>query len=122
MNPVTYSPQDVQQQEIFSLIDNLKPDRTAEDLLIQVMMSLGVTLDCSIEQKIIANKNIFNVSNGYLIACFDKDVTDEVVTAIAKEQPVYAVLRDACFSSDSVADNFEQIFKTYAPETICKVI
>lgn len=122
MNPVSYPPQNVQQQEIFSLIDNLKPDRTAEDLLVQVIMSLGVTLDCSIEQKTIAGKNVFNVSNGYLVACFDKDVTDEVVTAIAKEQPVYVVLRDACFSSDSVADNFEQIFKTYAPETICKVI
>ena len=119
---VERTPNEIVQKELLSLMTNVKPDRSGEDLLVQVMLSIGVTLDCSIEQTIVAGKEVYKVADNYLIACFDKDVTDQVVEAIAKERPVYAVLRDDCFSSDSVADNFEQIFKTYAPETICKVI
>lgn len=56
------------------------------------------------------------------MACFDEYVTEDVVEVIAKKRPVYSVFRDSCFSSDSLADNFKQIFKTYAPDTVCKVI
>ena len=120
--PVVHTPDETKQAELFSLADNIKSDRTPEDMLVQVMLSLGATLDSNIARTTIAEKEIFNVSNGFLMACFDQNITDEVVEAIARKQPRYAVLRDACFASDSVADNFEQIFKTYAPNTICKVI
>lgn len=122
MNPVYYSPADISQDSLFRLLDNVKEGRTQEDLLVQTMLSLGVTLDSPIVRSVVNGKELFDVANGFLIACFAEDITDEVVEIIAKRQPVYAVLRDACFASDSVADNAEQIFKTYAPNTICKVI
>ena len=102
--------------------DNIKEDRTPEDLLIQVMLDLGVLLSSKIEEKDIAGKKIFSVKDGYLIACFDEKVTDEVVTAIAKEHPFYAVFRDSSIADDSVAANFEQIFATYSPQTVRKVL
>lgn len=122
MNQVFYEPENTIQESLFDLADNVKSDRTSLDLLFQVMLSLGATLDCSIERKEIAGKEVFKVDDGYILACFDMNVTDEVIEAMAKEEPRFAVLRDACFTSDSVADNFEQIFKTYAPNTVCKVI
>ena len=116
---------------LFSLVDNVKSDRTAEDLLFQVMLELGATLD----SKIITMRNeelgmrnyereytIYNVAEGYLVACFDKDVTDEVVTTIAKMHPLYAVLRDTSMATDSTATNFEQLFKTYSPDTVTKIL
>ena len=122
MQDVYYSPADTTQANLFSQVDNVKDDRTPEDLLFQVMLELGATLDSKIETTVIAGKQVFNVADNYLVACFDMDIDDEVVTAIAKMQPQYAVLRDKSLSNDSTATNFEQIFRTYAPDTVTKVL
>ena len=122
MKEVFYSPKDTAQQDLFSLVDNVKDDRTSEDLLFQVMLELGATLDSKIEESVVDGKTIYNVADGYLVACFDQKVTDEVVTAIAKMQPMYAVLRDTSLVDDATATNFEQIFKTYAPNTTTKIL
>lgn len=122
MKDVYYRPADVKQEQIDIFTDNIKEDRTPEDLLIQVMLDLGVLLSSKVERTEIAGKKVFSVDDGYLIACFDQDVTDEVVTAIAKQHPFYAVFRDSSVANDSVAANFEQIFKTYSPETVRKVL
>ena len=122
MENVYYTPDEVGQQNLFSLVDNVKPDRTPEDLLFQVMLDLGVLLSSSIEVKEIAGKKVFNVADGFLLACFDHDVTEETVKAIAQMKPYYAVFRDSSMASDSVAANFEQIFETYSPDTVRKVL
>ena len=122
MKDVFYSPKETSQLELFRYVDNVKDDRTSEDLLFQVMLELGATLDSKIEESEVDGKTIFNVADGYLVACFDQKVTDEVVTAIAKMQPTYAVLRDTSLANDATATNFEQIFKTYAPNTTTKIL
>lgn len=122
MKPVYYTPDEVGQQDLFSLVDNVKEDRTPEDLLFQVMLDLGVLLSSSIEVKEIAGKKVFNVADGFLLACFDHDVTEETVKAIAQMKPYYAVFRDSSMANDSVATNFDQIFETYSPETVRKVL
>ncbi len=122
MEDIYYSPGDINQANLFSLVDNVKPDRTSEDLLFQVMLELGATLDSKIEYQTIDGKTVWNVSDGYIVACFDKDVTDDVVKVIAKMQPQYAVLRDTSMANDSTATNFEQIFKTYSPNTTTKIL
>ena len=122
MKDVYYRPQDLKQEEIALLADNIKEDRTPEDLLFQVMLDLGVLLSSKIEEKDIAGKKVFTVEDGYLIACFDKDVTEEVVTAIAKERPFYAVFRDSGMATDALMANFEQIFETHSPQTVRKVL
>lgn len=122
MEDIYYTPKDISQANLFSLVDNVKSDRMAEDLLFQVMLELGATLDSKIATEVVADKTIYNVADGYLVACFDKDVTDEVVTTIAKMHPLYVVLRDTSMANDSTATNFEQIFKTYSPQTTTKVL
>ena len=122
MLDVYYSPAEIMQQDLFAQADNIKSDRTPEDLLFQVMLELGVLLDSKIEVQQVAGKQIFNVADGFLIACFDKGVTDEVITAIAKQHPQYAVLRDSSYADDSTATNFEQLFKTYSPSTTIKTL
>ena len=122
MQDIYYSPKDISQADLFSQVDNVKPDRTGEDLLFQVMLELGATLDSKIETTTVAGKTIYNVAEGYLVACFDPDVTDDVVKSIAQMQPAYAVLRDASMKDDSTATNFEQIFKTYSPDTVTKIL
>ena len=122
MEDVYYNPKDFKQGQMSLLADNIKPDRTPEDLLFQVMLDLGILLSSKIEETIIDGKKVFSVANGYLIACFDRDVTEETVKAIAKQQPFYAVFRDAGMASDSVMTNFEQIFETYSPKTQRKVL
>lgn len=122
MQDIYYSPKDISQADLFSQVDNVKPDRTGEDLLFQVMLELGATLDSKIETTTVAGKTIYNVSEGYLMACFDPDVTDDVVKSIAQMQPAYAVLRDTSMKDDSTATNFEQIFKTYSPDTVTKIL
>lgn len=122
MKEVFYSPKETAQQGLFALVDNVKDDRTSEDLLFQVMLELGATLDSKIEESEVDGKTIYNVADGYLVACFDQEVSDEVVTAIAKMQPTYAVLRDTSLDDDATATNFEQIFKTYAPNTTTKIL
>ena len=122
MKDVYYKPADMQQNQMDLFADNIKEDRTPEDLLIQVMLDLGVLLSSKIEETEIAGKKVFSVQDGYLIACFDEKVTEEVVTAIAKQHPYYAVFRDSSMADDSVAANFEQIFMTYSPQTVRKVL
>ena len=122
MKDVYYRPNDFQHGQLSLLADNIKEDRTPEDLLFQVMLDLGVLLSSKIEETTIDGKKVFSVADGYLIACFDKDVTDETVKAIAKKQPFYAVFRDAGIANDSVMTNFEQIFETYSPRTQRKVL
>ena len=122
MKDIYYNPAETQQSFLDELIDNIKEDRTPEDLLFQVMLDLGVLLSSKIEETEIAGKKVFNVAEGFLIACFDKDITEETVIEVAKKQPYYAVFRDNCMSTDSVATNFDQIFATYSPDTVRKVL
>ena len=122
MKDVFYSPKETSQLELFTLVDNVKDDRTSKDLLVQVMLELGATLDSKIEESKVDGKTIYNVGDGYLVACFDQDVSDDVVKAIAKMQPTYAVLRDTGMADDATATNFEQIFKTYAPNTTARIL
>lgn len=122
MEDVYYTPADYMKKEISLFVDNVKTDRSAEDLLFQCMLELDTPLSSSIEVQEIGGKAVYNVAGGHLMACFDTDVTDEVVTEIAKLQPSYFVLRDSSMADDSVAANFEQIFKTYSPHTERRVL
>ena len=122
MKDVYYQSSEYEPSLFSSLEDNIKEDRTPEDLLFQVMLDLGVLLSSKIEETTIAGKKVFNVEDNYLIACFDDNVTDEVITEIAKQQPYYFVMRDSSMASDSVATNFEQIFATYSPSTERRVL
>ena len=122
MKNVYYNSSEIRQQSLFDSTDNIKEDRTPEDLLFQVMLDLGVLLSSKIEEKIIADKKVFNVAEGFLIACFDNDITEETVKAVAQEKPYYAVFRDSSIANDSVATNLEQIFATYSPKTVRKVL
>ena len=122
MEDIYYSPVEYNQQTLFTKTESVKSDRTSEDLLFQVMLELGATLDSKIEKIEIEDKTIYNVANNYLVACFDNEIDDSIVTAIAKMQPQYAVFRDSSMADDSTATNFEQIFKTYSPNTVTKVL
>lgn len=122
MKDVYYNPAEYEPSLFTSLEDNIKEDRTSEDLLFQVMLDLGVLLSSKIEETTIAGKKVFNVEDNYLIACFDEDITDEVITEIAKQKPYYFVMRDSSMATDSVATNFEQIFAAYSPDTVRKVL
>ncbi len=122
MKDVYYRPEDYNQSLLDMLEDNIKEDRTPIDLLFQVMLDLGKQLSAKIEEKEIAGKHVFVVDGNDLIACFDKDITDEVVKTIAQMKPLYAVFRDCSMANDSVGTNFEQIFATYSPNTTRKVL
>lgn len=122
MKDVYYSPVDFDMNLLDMMADNIKEDRTPEDLLFQVMLDLGVELSSKIEETTIASKKVFNVADGFLIACFDKDVNEETIKAIAQKEPYYFVMRDSSLANDSVATNFEQIFATYSPDTVRKVL
>ena len=122
MEDVYYTPADYEISMFDTLADNIKEDRTPEDLLFQVMLDLGVLLSSKIEETTIAGKKVFNVADGFLMACFDENVSDEAITAVAKQKPYYFVMRDSSLASDSVATNFDQIFATYSPDTVRKVL
>ena len=122
MKDVYYNPADYELSLFETIADNIKEDRTPEDLLFQVMLDLGVLLSSKIEESIIGGKKVFNVADGFLYACFDENVTEEVITEIAKKTPYYFVMRDSSMANDSVATNFEQIFTTYSPDTVRKVL
>lgn len=122
MKDVYYTPDETTRTLFDSAIENIKEDRTDEDLLFQVMLELGVMLSSKIETTPIAGKQVFDVADGFLIACFEKGLTDEIITEIAKKKPYYFVTRDYSMASDSVATNFDQIFATYSPETVRKVL
>ena len=120
MQDVYYTPKEFTERNLFA--DNVKPDRTAEDLLFQVMLDLGVELSATIEQRTIDDKRVFFVNNNYLIACFDEAISESTITEIAKMQPRYFVMRDSSLASDNVADNFDQLFETYSKDTIRKIL
>lgn len=122
MKDVYYNPSDYELNLFDTLADNIKEDRTPEDLLFQVMLDLGVLLSSKIEESTIGGKKVFNVADGFLYACFDNNVTEDVITEIAKKNPYYFVMRDSSMANDSVATNFEQIFATYSPDTVRKVL
>lgn len=122
MKEVYYNPAEYEASLFSRLEDNIKEDRTPEDLLFQVMLDLGVLLSSKIEETTIAGKKVFNVEDNYLIACFDSNVTEETTKAIAKQKPYYFVMRDSSMANDSVATNFDQIFATYSPDTVRKVL
>ena len=122
MKDVYYNPSEFVPSLLDSMEDNIKEDRTPEDLLFQVMLDLGVLLSSKIEETTIAGKKVFNVANNFLIACFDKEVNDEVIKEIAQKNPYYFVMRDSSMADDSVATNFEQIFATFSPDTVRKVL
>ena len=122
MKEVYYNPAEYEPSLFTRLEDNIKEDRTPEDLLFQVMLDLGVLLSSKIEETTIAEKRVFNVEDNYLIACFDDNVTEEAITEIAKQKPYYFVMRDSSMANDSVATNFEQIFAAYSPDTVRKVL
>lgn len=115
MEDVFYTPDKFDADKLF--IDNVKPDRTPEDLLFQVMLMLGIELSASIVERTIGGKKVFSVMNDYLIACFDSNIDESVITEIAKLKPMHFVMRDNSMASDNVADNFEQIFRTYSDST-----
>lgn len=122
MKDVYYNPVDYKFSMLSAFEDNIKEDRTPEDLLFQVMLDLGVLLSSKIEETTIAGKKVFNVEDNYLIACFDSNVTDETIKAIAMQKPYYFVMRDSSMANDTVATNFDQIFATYSPDTVRKVL
>lgn len=122
MKEVFYKPDEVEQSIFDNYANNIKEERTPEDLLFQVMLDLGVLLSSKIEETTINGCKVFNVAEGFLYACFDNNISDEVVTRIAKQQPYYAVFRDSGMVSDSVLTNFDQIFASISPSTVRKVL
>ncbi len=122
MNKVFYDPKAVKKDILDYAVENIKTDRSGEDLLFQVMLELGIELSATIDRRYICGKMVFNVDSGYLIACFDDNVTDEVITEIANTHPRYAVFRDSSMDNDSVAINLEQLFKAYSPNTKVRVL
>lgn len=122
MNDVYYHPEDLRQDELVGLVANIKEGRTDEDLLFQVMLDLGVVLSSNIEVEVIGGKKVFNVNDGYLIACFDENVDEDLITAVAKKTPENFVMRDSSLANDSVSVNFDQIFEKHSPKTTRKVL
>ena len=120
MQDVYYCPEDSTEQTLFE--DNIKPDRSSEDLLFQVMLECNLPLSAKIETEKIAGKEVFSVNEGYLIACFDEKVNEDVIKEVAKRQPYYFVMRDSSLATDNVADNFEQIWMAYSKDTIRRII
>ena len=120
MQDVYYTPKEFTEQDLFA--DNVKPDRTAEDLFFQVMLDLGVELSATIEQRTMDGKQVFFVNDNFLVACFDTDLTEDTIKEIAKLKPYYFVMRDSSLASDNVADNFDQLFETYSKDTIRRII
>lgn len=120
MQDVYYTPAEFNDRDLFE--ENIKPDRTDEDLLFQCMIELGIELSAKIEKKSIVEKSVWSVSDGYLMACFDKEVNETTITEIARQQPYYFVMRDSSLANDQVADNFEQIFNHYSKDTIRRIL
>ena len=120
MQDVYYTPSEFNEQKLFD--DNIKPDRTDEDLLFQTMIELGIELSAKIEKRSIAGKTVWSVSDGYLMACFDEEVNETTITEIARLHPYYFVMRDSSLANDQVADNFEQIWEEYSKDTVRRII
>ena len=122
MEDVYYTPDQFDPNAIQGFIDNVKADRSEEDLLFQVMLELDIPLSASIQQEQIAGKRVFNVADGHLIATFDRDINETTVTEVARRKPNFFVMRDASAANDNVLDNFDQIFHHYSPDTTCRIL
>ena len=122
MKDVYYNPSDVTNDIFAQTENNIKEDRTDEDLLFQVMLEMAIPLSAKIRSEEISGKNVLIVDDNYLIACFDRDITDDVVTDIAKRKPQYFVMRDSSAHDDCVITNFETIFQTYSKNTVRKIL
>lgn len=122
MEDVFYTPEEFNEQNLFNTVDNVKSDRTPEDLLFQVMPELNIPLSAKIEERVINGKRVFVVDDGYLVATFDTDVNTDTVKALAQMKPQYFVMRDASAAGDNVLDDFEQIFRHYSPDTVRKIL
>ena len=120
MQDVYYTPSEFNERDLFE--DNIKPDRTEEDLLFQTMIELGIELSAKIEKRSIAGKTVWSVSDGYLMACFDEEVNETTITEIARQQPYYFVMCDSSLANDQVADNFEQIWEEYSKDTVRRIL
>ena len=120
MQDVYYTPEGFTGGELFD--NNIKGDRTDEDLLFQCMIELGISLSAKIEKTEIAGKTVWSVEDNYLLACFDDNVNESTITEIAKQKPYYFIMRDSSLANDNVADNFEQIFKHYSKDTIRRIL
>ena len=120
MQDVYYTPSEFNEQKLFD--DNIKPDRTEEDLLFQTMIELGIALSAKIEKRSIAGKTVWSVSDSYLMACFDEEVNETTIIEIARQHPYYFVMRDSSLANDQVADNFEQIWEEYSKDTVRRII
>jgi adenine-specific DNA-methyltransferase len=117
MQDVYYRPDQVNQRDLLQAVDNIKPDRTAEDLLFQVLVDWGVDLTLPIRREVVQGKNVFFVDDNALAACFETGVTEELVKALAGREPLRAVFRDSGFVSDAVKINVEQVFRQLSPST-----
>ena len=117
MRDVFYAPDSVTQGDLLGQVDNIRPDRTPEDLLFQVLIDWGLELSLPISSETIDGRSVFFVDQNSLAACFDIAITDELVKAVAARKPLRAVFRDASYGSDSVKINVEQIFRLLSPET-----
>ena len=122
LKSVYYTPDQTNQSDLVDHANNIKDDRSDEDLLFQVLLDWGVDLTLTIERRTINEKTVYFVDDDTLAACFEDDINEEFVKELAKEQPLRVVFRDAGFSSSSVKINVEQIFKHLSPHTEVKVI
>ena len=122
MEDVYYAPSETTQGQLSALVDNVKQDRSGEDLLFQVMLDMGVPLDLPIERRTLNGAEVFVVGHDALVACFAERLPEETVRAIAQLQPLRVVLRDAAFGDDSAKINAEQVRKHFAPESELKVL
>ena len=122
MKDVYYSPDAVKQDDLFDYADNIREDRTPEDLLFQVLLDWSVDLSLPITQETIGGKTVFFVDENALAACFEPDISEDMVKELAARKPLRAVFRDSGFASDSVKINVEQIFKLISPGTEVKTI
>ena len=122
MKDVYYKPEEFTQENLKMFESNIKEDRTGEDLLFQVMLDLGIELSSKIEEKYIQDNKIYDVGENFLLACFDENITEEVVTEIAKLKPIFAIFKEGNKLTDNILINFEEIFKTYSPDTKRRVL
>lgn len=117
-----HSPGQTDQASLLDAIDNVKDGRSPEDILFQVLPAFRIPYSAHIDTLDVNGKKVFDVNHGQLLACFDADVTSDVIEEIARRKPSYAVMRDLSFKDDSAATNFEELFKTFSPDTIRRVI
>jgi len=122
MKDVYYRPDEIEQSDLLNLVDNIKEDRTEEDLLFQVLVDWGVDLSLPIRRETVQGRTVFFVDENALIACFDRNIDEELVKELARHQPLRVVFRDSGFASDAVKINTEQIFRQLSPSTDVKVI